>query len=363
MPPRERATAGPAGAAPRRHTAQVSIRDVAAVAGVSLMTVSRAVKQPDQVAPETLARVKAAMDQVGYVPNMAAVSLRLSQTRLVAAIVPTLATHVFDAMLSSLAAVLAKNGYEVLIGQTQYQPGREVDLVRTTLGRRPDGILVTGSVRNKEVRNLLTAAGIPVIEAGDLVRNHLDMAVGMSNEKMGAAVCSYLAGLGHRRLAVFSGDDERAQRRNKAFVREAGRLGLPAVEVALVPPPTSHAVGRRLMAEALARGAAPDAIYCGSDMTAAGVLTECRERGIAVPGDVAVVGTGDVDFAQVLFPPLTSVRVEGGRIGELAASMFLDCFAGRPIERKAVDVGFTIVERESTRAPDVPQRKLAGRAR
>src|SRR5689334_11042534 len=113
-------------------SANATIRQVAELAGVSLMTVSRAVKQPQQLAPETLERVRAAMDEVGYVPNMAAVSLRLAQSRLVAAIVPTLATHVFDAMLAALTAALAKEGYEVLIGQTQYQPGREIDLIRTT---------------------------------------------------------------------------------------------------------------------------------------------------------------------------------------------------------------------------------------
>lgn len=358
MPSRKEPAAQPA-AARGRNTAKATLRDVAALAGVSLMTVSRAMKQPQQLAPETLARVRAAMDQVGYVPNMAAVSLRLAQTRLVAAIVPSLATHVFDRMLATLTATLAKEGYEVLIGQTQYQPGREVDLIRTTLGRRPDGILVTGSVQDKTVRNLLAASGIPVIEAGDLVRNHVDMAVGMSNEKLGAAVCTYLAGLGHRRLAIFSGDDERAQRRNKAFVREAERLGLPPVHVVLVPPPTGHAVGRRMMADLLAQGPQVDAVYCGSDMTAAGVLSECRERGIAVPGDVAVIGTGDTDFAQALYPPLTSVRVDGARIGESAAAMFLDRFAGKPLDKRVLDVGFTIVERESTRRP-APALKAAG---
>lgn len=332
-----------------KDTAKVTIREVAALAGVSLMTVSRAVKQPSQLAPETLARVRAAMDEVGYVPNMAAVSLRLAQTRLVAAIVPSLATHVFDAMLAALTASLARSGYEVLIGQTQYQPGREADLVRATLGRRPDGILVTGAVHDKAVRKMLAASGIPVIEAADLVKDPIDMAVGMSNEKLGAAVCGYLAGLGRRHLAIFSGDDHRAQRRNEAFRREAARLGLPPVHVAQVPPPTSTAVGRRLMADVITGDAKVDAVYCGSDMTAAGVLIECRERGIAVPADVAVIGMGDIDFAQALYPPLSSVRVDGTRIGETAAAMFLERFAGRPLASHAVDVGFTIVERESTR--------------
>ncbi|MCG2591885.1 LacI family DNA-binding transcriptional regulator [Ramlibacter sp. XY19] len=336
---------------PAASSPNATIRQVAELAGVSLMTVSRAVKQPQQLAPETLERVRAAMDEVGYVPNMAAVSLRLAQTRLVAAIVPTLATHVFDAMLAKLTAELAREGYEVLIGQTQYQPGREVDLIRTTLGRRPDGILLAGSVRDKAVRSMLSASGVPVIEAGDLVRNHLDMAVGMSNEKIGAAACSYLAALGYRRLAVFSGNDDRAQRRNRAFAREAQRRGMPVPHVVEVPPPTSHALGRELMAQLLARGPQVDAIYCGSDMAAAGVLTESRERGIAVPRDIAVMGTGDTDFAAALFPALTSVRIDGARIGEVAAGMFLDRFAGRPLPRRAVDVGFTIVQRESTAAP------------
>jgi len=238
----------------------------------------------------------------------------------------------------------------VLIGQTQYQPGREADLVRATLGRRPDGILVTGAVQDKAVRRMLAASGIPVIEAADLVRDPIDMAVGMSNEQLGAAVCSYLAGLGRRRLAIFSGDDQRAQRRNAAFLREAERLGLPPVHVVQVPPPTSTALGRRMMAGVIEGGVQVDAISCGSDMTAAGVLIECRERGIAVPGDVAVIGMGDIDFAQALSPPLSSVRVDGTRIGETAAAMFLERFAGRPLETSAVDVGFTIVERESTRA-------------
>jgi LacI family gluconate utilization system Gnt-I transcriptional repressor len=360
MPPAKKGPPAAAGA-PDRRGSRATIRDVAAIAGVSLMTVSRAVKQPQQVAAETLGRVQAAMAQVGYVPNMAAVSLRVSQTRLVAAIVPTLATHVFDAMLSALAAELATNGYEVLIGQTQYQPGRELELLRATLGRRPDGILVTGSVRDPAIREMLSASGIPVVEAGDLVRNHLDMAVGMSHEKMGAKVCAFLAGLGCRRFATFTGNDDRAQRRTKAFVREAQRLGLPAVHVAQVPPPTSHRVGRALMAELLASGRRVDAIFCGSDMTASGVLTECRERGIAVPGDLVVLGTGDTAFAEGLYPPLSSVRVDGARIGREAAAMFLERFAGRTPPKATVDVGFTIVERESTRrAPAVPLKAATG---
>ena len=348
MPSRKEPAALP-DAPPARQTAKATIRDVAALAGVSLMTVSRAMKQPDQLAPATLARVRAAMDQVGYVPNMAAVSLRLAQTRLVAAIVPTLATHVFDAMLAALTAALAKDGYEVLIGQTQYQPEREVDLVRATLGRRPDGILVAGAVQDAAVRRMLETSGIPVIEAGDLVRDHLDMAVGVSNEELGTAVCGYLAGLGRRRLAIFSGDDGRAQSRNKACVREAARLGLPPVHVVQVAPPTSHAVGRRLLADLLARRQEVDAIFCGSDVAAAGVLSECRERGIAVPGELAVIGLGDTDFAQALAPSLSSVRMDGTRIGECAAAMFLDRFAGRALDSRTVDVGFAIVERESTR--------------
>jgi len=327
--------------------AKVTVREVAALAGVSLMTVSRAVTQPDQVATATLQRVREAITKTGYVPNLAAVSLRTSQSRLVAAIVPTLKTHMFDTMLAALIEGMATQGYQVLMGQSDYSVQREDELLRTIVGRRPDGMLVIGSVHSKATRDLLAASGIPVVEAGDLIRNPVDMVVGFSHAKLGAGVCRYLAERRRTHLAVFSGDDPRAQRRNAAFVREAEKLSLPRVLVLQSPPPTSHALGRELLARLVHESPDVEAIYCSSDMLAAGVLAEAQVRGLDVPGRLAVVGTGDIEMAASLVPALTTVRVDGGRIGALAATMLMDRMAGRPVPHPVVEVGFKIVQRDS----------------
>jgi LacI family gluconate utilization system Gnt-I transcriptional repressor len=334
--------------APRTpQTARATVKDVAKLAGVSLMTVSRAASHPDRVAADTLVKVRKAMAETGYVPNMAAVSLRIAQSRLVVAVVPTLRSHMFDASLKSLTEHLAANGYQLLLGEGDYSVQREDELLRTIVARRPDGILVIGSVQSKQSRALLASLGIPVVEAGDLTRERVDMVVGFSHEKLSAAACRFLASRGHKRLAVFSSDDARAMRRNNAFVREAAKLGLEPVHVVTSPVPTHHARGRDLLAALLREGPAVEAIYCSSDMLAAGVLTEARMRKIPVPKGLAVMGTGDIDLAASWLPALTTVRVDGTRIGAIAADMLLQRMAGRTVADPVVDVGFEIVERES----------------
>jgi LacI family gluconate utilization system Gnt-I transcriptional repressor len=328
-------------------TAKVTIREVAALAGVSLMTVSRAVSQPGRVAESTLVRVRDAMARTGYVPNMSAVSLRSAQSRLVVAIVPTLRTHMFDTILAALRDTLAAHGYQVLLGIGDYSTQREDELLRALVGRRPDGITVTGAMHSKSTRALLAASGIPVVEIGDLVKDPIDMVVGMSHEKVGAGVCRYLAGRGYRRLAVFSGNDPRALRRNKAFAREAARLGLPTVHVVESPPPTHHGLGRTLLGQLISEGRRVDAIYCSSDMLAAGVLAEASVRRIDVPARLAVMGTGNVEFAATHAPALTTVGADDLRIGNTAAQMLIDRMAGRPVKDTVVDVGFEIMQRES----------------
>jgi LacI family transcriptional regulator, gluconate utilization system Gnt-I transcriptional repressor len=328
-------------------TAKITIREVAALADVSLMTVSRAINEPDRVAAATLTRVREAMAGTGYVPNMAAVSLRSAQSRLVVAIVPTLRTHMFDKMIAALRETLAACGYQVLLGVGDYSTQREDELLRAIVGRRPDGITVTGAMHSKATRSLLAASGIPVVETGDLIRDPIDMVVGVSHEKAAAAVCRYLADRGRHRLAIFSGNDPRALRRNKAFCREAAKLSLPSVHVVESPPPTHHALGRTLLSQLVAEGHRVDAIYCSSDMLAAGVLTEARVRRIDVPGRLAVVGTGDIELAATQAPALTTVRSDDARIGKLAAEMLINRMSGKTVVQSIVDVGFEIVERES----------------
>lgn len=324
----------------------VTIHDVAALAGVSLVTVSRALNSPKQLSAKTLEKVLAAVQQTGYVPNMSAGSLRSSRTRLIAALVPTLQGH-FAAMIEALTNRFALQGYHVVMGKIGYSVEQEADMLRTIIGRRPDGIVLTGVSHSPETRKLLAVSGIPVVETWDVTPEPIDMLVSFSHEGTSAQVCQFLFNKGRRRIAVISGDDPRSMRRNKAFSQAAEDLGLAPPVIYTVPAPTTHASGRAALSALLAAHPEIDAAYCSSDMLAMGVLTEARARGISVPRQLSVVGSGDLDFAATLDPSLTTVRIDGSLLGHTAAEFIIDRLEGKHRAEKTMALSLPIIERES----------------
>ncbi|MGE5794307.1 MAG: LacI family DNA-binding transcriptional regulator, partial [Bacteroidota bacterium] len=142
----------------RRGSGRITLADVAKLAGVSAITASRALNTPDQVSPETLRRVREAVDRTGYVPNMLAGGLASTRSRLVAAVVPTIAGPVFLETIQALTEALAESGYQLMLGQSGYTHSREDALLDAIIGRRPDGIMLTGIMRSPEGRRRLLAA-------------------------------------------------------------------------------------------------------------------------------------------------------------------------------------------------------------
>ena len=337
----------PAARRSRRGSGAVTLHDVAKLAGVAPITASRALSKPAQVSPEVLKRVTEAVSRTGYVRNHLAGSLASTRSRLVAAVVPTIAGPVFQQSIQALTQALAEEDYQLMLGQSGYVDSREDALLDAIIGRRPDGIVLTGIMHSAEGRKRLLAAGIPVVETWDLTPTPLDMLVGFSHTEVGSAVVAYLRRKGHRRLAVIGGDDERANRRLQAFESAARAARLPAVKAIKVPAPTTLRSGRQALGELLSSGAQIDAVFCSSDLLALGVMTEARSRGIAVPDQLAVVGFGDLEFAADLAPSLTTVRIDGEAIGRQAARFIIERAEGMANGPAVVDVGFQIIERES----------------
>ncbi|HSI56106.1 MAG TPA: LacI family DNA-binding transcriptional regulator [Ideonella sp.] len=326
----------------------LTVHDIARLAGVSAMTVSRALNEPHRVSPKMLAKVQEAVRSTGFVPNGMAGGLRSSRARLVAAVLPTLVGPVFQETIQSLNQALDAQGYQLMIGQSGYEVSREDALLDAIIRRRPDGIVLTGIMHSPTGRRQLLQSGIPVVETWDLTPTPIDMLVGFSNEEIGAAVCRYLHQRGYRRPGLLGGTDERARRRHDGFQRTARSLGwADEVPQFLAPPPTTLAAGRAGLAHLLQHAAGVDAVFCSSDMLALGVTIEARSRGLSVPGQLAIVGLGDLDFSASLEPALTTVRIDGTRIGQTAARYIVDRANGRTIEQPIVDIGFTIVERGS----------------
>ena len=332
----------------RRSSGAVTLHDVARLAGVAPITASRAINKPAQVSEDVRRRVAKAVAKTGYVPNLLAGGLASTRSRLVAAVVPTISGPVFLPMVQALTDSLAGMGYQLMLGQSGYVGTREDLLLEAIIGRRPDGIVLTGIMHSAQGRKRLLGAGIPVVETWDLTATPLDMLVGFSHTDVGRTVADFLHARGRRKLAIVTGSDERAARRTEAFLAQAKAHGIGDVQVVTVPAPTTMRSGRSGLGELLKRDKRIDGVFCSSDMLAMGVLAEARARRIGIPDQLAVVGVGDLDFAADTDPALTTVHIAAMQIGQHAARYIVERAEGRKVEPSIVDVGFTIVERKST---------------
>ncbi|QHJ00024.1 substrate-binding domain-containing protein [Xylophilus rhododendri] len=348
----EEATLPPAPARrPRRGSGRATLADVARVACVSAQTVSRVVNAPASVPPATVALVRQAIAQVGYVPNLLAGGLASGRSRLVAALVPAIAGPVFQQTIEALSQTLAGQGYQLMLGESGFAEPDEAAVLLNLIGRRPDGIVLTRIVESPAARALLAGSGLPVVETWDLSEDPVDMLIGFSHAAIGAAVADYFFEQGFRRPALLTGDDPRAGRRAEAFAARLRTHGLLGAQAALptvqVHAPAPLGAGRRALGELLARHPGTDAVFCSTDMIALGVLIEARERGLRVPQDLAVMGFGDLAFAADTAPALTTVRVDGAAIGRTAAQWVMARAERREAEKHRLDIGFEIVRRHS----------------
>lgn len=334
--------------------ATVTLSDVARLAGVAPMTVSRYLNQPDTVREPTRLKVRRAIEQTGYVHNRLAGALKSSRTRLVAVVVPMVTNPIFSDTFQAINERLIKAGYQVLLGVSGYQTEQEQELLEVILSRRPDGIILTGTLHTNLSRNRLRAAGVPVVETWDLSAEPIDMLVGFSHEQAGREVARQLLGQGYRRFALLAVDDPRGLRRADSFTQALAEQGITDVQRQTWQGLPSLAQGREGLSVLLEQSAheseGPCAVVCTSDTIAQGVLTEAAARGIAVPGQLAVMGFGDMAFAAHTFPALSTVRIDGTLMGDTAARLLLERLGGDAQSPATVDIGFSLVQRESTRA-------------
>jgi len=335
------------GFAIRKSTGIVTLADVAKVAGVSPITVSRVLNRPELVAPATIEKVRQVIERTGYVPNLLAGGLASSKTRFVAAIVPAISNQVFSESIQALTDRLWENGYQVLLGTSGYPTSREEALLAAILSRRPDGLFLTGISHSDESRRRLMAARIPIVEVWDLTPTPIDMLVGFSHAKVGEAVAEHLVAKGYGRFGLVTADDARAEVRNTAFRSALEQRGFADVVTSIVPAPSNFRLGREGLSRLLELGPLPRAVFCSSDTLAHGVLMEAQARGISVPGELAIVGFGDLNFAAYTNPALTTVWIDRPAVGRKAAEALLARFEGKEVE-KIVDLGFQVIERGTT---------------
>ncbi len=314
---------------------------VADLAGVSSITVSRVMRLPEKVAPQTRARVEAAMRELGYVPNQIAGALAGARTKSVGVLVPTIANSIFADTVQGLTDELEPLGYAVILAQSRYDASREDRMLSALLSRRPEAIIMVGSPATEEGARLLRRAGIPVVETWELPSAPIDAVAGFDNYAAGVAVAQHLLAQGRKRFAFIGGDDPRATRRWNGFSDTLRKAGATEPRRLVLDRNASGSVA------ALADLPGVDAVFAANDAHAIGFMSGLRKAGLLRDGlasaqPVAVIGLGDLEMGRLIAPALSTIRVHGDAIGRTAAKLMLS----REGPRK-VDLGFELVLRDS----------------
>lgn len=341
----------------RRGHGRSTLQHVADAAGVTKVTVSRYLREPHRVAAGTAERIARALADQAYMPNKQAGMLASGRSRMVAAIVPSLANSVFAETVQGLAEGLQSRGYELLLASTGYSQAREEDQVRAVLAWSPDALAVTGRHHTPVARALLKAAasaGTPIIEMWDWQpRGASFVQVGFNHAEVGREMARHLISAGCRKLAYVDTGveaDFRAHERGKSFLAAARAAGVKARGLTATPGDAFDA-GRAALATLIdARGRPQvDAIAFANDHLACGALLEAERRGVAVPGQVALMGFGDFPLSRQLGMGITSVHPPRYEIGrETAATMLRLLRDGAEAAASTGAVGWTLMERGST---------------
>lgn len=326
-----------------------TMQDVARIAGVSQMTVSNAYKHPHRVQPETRERIFAAAVQIGYVPNLVAGNLASGRSRVIAAVVPSIRNSSFARVTQGLGDFAAEHGFDMLLTVAN-TPERELQAVQAFIGRRADGIVLTGVEHRPETRELLAKSRTAVVETWTAGEAAIDMSVGCRDATAAAEMARILVARGYRTIGFAGHDEPQSQRfeaRREGFRAVLGEAGLRDDLVVEVAEPLGFAGGSRALALLLEREPALEALFCVTDVVAVGALLDCMRRGWAVPERLAIAGYGNYEIAAEIPPGLSTIDSRAYQIGWSAASLIAERVETDTCTMPHRDIGYDLVVRGS----------------
>lgn len=329
-----------------------TIVEVASLANVSTMTVSRALREPEKVNPETRLRVEKAAKTLNYLPDRLAGGLSSRKSNTIAVLAPALDHSTFSATIRGISDSLSSQNYQMLAAYTAYSPVTELKVTQEILQHRPDGVIFIGACQNDETADLLKQHQVPAVETWAIPPKPVGYSVGFSNYECTRQMIHYMYSKGHRRIAFggnLDGTDDRAISRKQGYLDAVQELGLSNDLVMLGgTAPLTYSHGEQIYNQ-IEKHENIDAIFCISDLLAAGIIFECQKRNIQVPKELAVAGFGDFAISPSIYPSITTISVPSVKMGNVAVELLLKHLSTKEQEttESSIDLGFTIVERES----------------
>ncbi|MFB2552046.1 LacI family DNA-binding transcriptional regulator [Ensifer soli] len=328
------------------------MRDVAERAGVSPMTVSRALKGTGKVSAKTREHVLAVVHDMGYLPNNLASSLSSNRSTTIGLIVPSIDNSIYTQTIKGLSDVLRRSGFQLMIAESGYDPLVEEQIILTFLAQRVSGLVLHNTEHTAHAIAQLRKSGVPVVENGNLPSNPIDMAVSYSNRDAAFAMTTHLGRLGYKQIAfvsLSSVNNERSRDRLLGYREALQAMGRSYDARLVVETGRGLGGGADALSRILQTAPETDALFCAGDVLAAGALFECQRRSIAVPGRLAIASFDDVDLLKHVTPPITTLRLPRYEIGERTAQMLLGRITGHAdtLHGNVVDLRFEVIQRES----------------
>lgn len=326
------------------------MRDVAAAAGVSVMTVSRALREPERLSPDTRRVVLDAIEKIGYVPNRIAANLASARSSAVGQIVPSIQNSLYVDTVKGAADVLRAAGMQVMIADSGYSLEEEEALIGAFIAQRVSGLILHNTEHTPRAVEMMRRSGMPVIETGDLTRRPVDMNISYSNFNAAKAMTLHLAEQGYETIGFVSlvtRINRRARERQRGFLAALRALGRPHDPRLVMEVPPGMAAGAHAMVEMKRRVPVVDAIFFAGDVLAVGALMETQRRRWSIPGRIAIAGFDDLEILQHAVPRVTCLRLPRLEIGRRSAESLLERLRGKTGSLR-LDLGFEVIQREST---------------
>ncbi|WP_322799176.1 LacI family DNA-binding transcriptional regulator [Thermoflexus sp.] len=331
---------------------RVTIKDIARAVGVSHTTVSRALRDSEEINPETRARIRAVAESMGYRPNPVARALQGRRTQTLGVVVTRLSDPFHTEVVQGIEKVAQAHGYGLLLSLSHEDPAKERAIVEMLAAKQVDGIIVAASRLGSRYLPLLEALRIPIVLINSHQTGPYVYSVATDNVHGGYLATRYLIDLGHRAIAYIGNrrGGRSNQDRYRGYRQALREVGLSPRPEWVVKGDGRVGAGEAAMRRLLEVSPRPTAVFCYNDLTAIGALRAAVQAGIRVPEDLSIIGFDGLEEGSYVFPALTTVAQPRQQLGRLAAEMLLEILNGRPSPRRILLQG-TLLERASCGPP------------
>jgi LacI family transcriptional regulator len=333
----------------------VRLKDIAKLTGVSVMTVSKALRDAPDVSAATKARIKALAGQMGYVPDSSAQGLRTKTTKFFGLIIPSVTNPIYARMIMAIEERAHELGYDILFAHSLNQPEREEACLRRFLARRVDGLFIAPVYRfeaEARIYSEILASKIPTVLLGPPAA-FCKSFVSVEIEELLASyfATQHLIGLGHKRIAYFTGPPVApwAHERFEGYRRALREAGLEVDDKLVFQSGSTLEDGTNAALQMLNEGCAATAIQAVSDLVAIGCANALLSQGLKIPEDISVVGFGNILTAEYFQVPLTTIRQPKHRLGIAAVDTMMALLRGEKVQPKRLAA--ELIQRKSSAPP------------